>query len=712
MTDRAFASRVGVAHVPQEVVHIRANHTYVMAPSWFHRVIPPHTDAERVPISFVAKANSGAFAVQSGHNRSRVLEATDEYEGGWAVAREPYRVCWRRHDLVQALRGATAEDLSLGLPKLSCTAEPLPLHEFGGEAENVLHLAKASREPQQGDVARAADGATGTNDVASGGGALPQSLEGATGTNDAASGGGALPPSLGRAEHVVVLSDIHDKQQRSFGAFRDALNALGSAPLQARVLDAIRELEEASAAVERLKAELMTGCEVNMTTAQRLVAIGTSLAANDTEAAYQQLGGLPTQHPSSTDASNALNAQLAIVAAMATDAKRGASASERRARVATLRAFTPEQGQLPRLARAFGDGLAHRDPRRRPPLDRPRMGGWIGDEIRTEGASSTASPRVHVLSRRPLAVVVDGFAPAELIAAAAADVNATVQESLHGQRQVCVNPSALGLLRELRELGSMDGVRRKDGWVAGPGGALCAPLKQKGQLDARVGGSSWSISYTARRVSESVDTLDRMISEALGVGGSEEEADAWTTDAQGLYYAPVASEEAAGTADGTSDDGSSAVGGVGSYQLHVDCEDFGQGLSAMRQKVEPADRAVSALLYLSTPVAGGATRFPLVNVSVPPLAGRLLLFETLQHPHGYCDPLAAHVGEAPSDGIVPKIVLQKWVLGKRRPAELAGALRGARLRANALVGEGASSAVSHLMCDVNEVCRTFLRPTR
>ena len=83
---------------------------------------------------------------------------------------------------------------------------------------------------------------------------------------------------------------------------------------------------------------------------------------------------------------------------------------------------------------------------------------------------------MHVLSRRPLTVVVDGFASAELIAAAAADVNATVQKRLHGQRHVCVNPNAHGLLRELRALGRMDGVSQ-DGWVPGPSGAPCAPLK-------------------------------------------------------------------------------------------------------------------------------------------------------------------------------------------------------------------------------------------
>jgi hypothetical protein len=120
----------------------------------------------------------------------------------------------------------------------------------------------------------------------------------------------------------------------------------------------------------------------------------------------------------------------------------------------------------------------------------------------------------------------------------------------------------------------------------------------------------------------------------------------------------------------------------------------------MRRQSEAADRTVSALLYLSSPAAGGATSFPLVGLEAYPRAGRLLVFETLDE-HGWCDPLAAHEGLPPSAGTIPKLVLQKWVLGRPRPK---GERRG---------GEGVeeTARISHVMCDLNEVCRTFLRPT-
>ena len=54
-----------------------------------------------------------------------------------------------------------------------------------------------------------------------------------------------------------------------------------------------------------------------------------------------------------------------------------------------------------------------------------------------------------------------------------------------------------------------------------------------------------------------------------------------------------------------------------------------------------------------------------------------------------------------SVGTIPKLVLQKWILGRPRPK---GERRG---------GEGVeeTARVSHVMCDLNEVCRTYLRPT-
>jgi hypothetical protein len=83
---------------------------------------------------------------------------------------------------------------------------------------------------------------------------------------------------------------------------------------------------------------------------------------------------------------------------------------------------------------------------------------------------------------------------------------------------------------------------------------------------------------------------------------------------------------------------------------------------------EPADRSISALLYLTTPESGGHTTFPVVNVSVPPKTGRLLLFQSLDA-NGRCDPLSAHIGHAPSSGGIAKFAWQKWFLASPSPAD-------------------------------------------
>ena len=83
---------------------------------------------------------------------------------------------------------------------------------------------------------------------------------------------------------------------------------------------------------------------------------------------------------------------------------------------------------------------------------------------------------------------------------------------------------------------------------------------------------------------------------------------------------------------------------------------------------EPADRSISALLYLTTPESGGHTTFPVINITVPPKTGRLLLFQSLDM-NGRCDPLSAHIGHAPSSGNVAKFAWQKWFLASPSPAD-------------------------------------------
>lgn len=128
------------------------------------------------------------------------------------------------------------------------------------------------------------------------------------------------------------------------------------------------------------------------------------------------------------------------------------------------------------------------------------------------------------------------------------------------------------------------------------------------------------------------------------------------------------------------------------YELHTDCHDYVGGVMQ-----EPADRSISALLYLTTPVSGGHTTFPVVNISVPPKTGRLLLFQSLDE-NGRCDPLSAHIGHAPSAGDIPKFAWQKWFLAAPSPAD-----RRAK--------ELAARSAMQTMCDLELVCRSYLRTT-
>jgi hypothetical protein len=472
-----------------------------------------------------------------------------------------------------------------------------------------------------------------------------------------------------------------------------------------------------------------------------------TLLAGDASAAYQQLISLEARM-------GLQQAEIAILKALAVAALPTLPASERRSVEAQLQRFDASHGQASRLARAYGDGLAQRalfkKPRGREStplstgmLERARLGGWVGQaaaQLASDGVTSALNASVRVLSRRPLVVTVDDFAEPALIEAAAQELEGRVRRALRSPRKVCVNPNARELLAELQALANSEtgSTGRRAQWAAGPAGAPCASLTPA--LTARVGSASWSISYLNRGVSSAIDHLDGAIASALGVGGtlnaalqnrqvvldtargvgeartteeashggggstptsdSVDEAYRWTTESQGLYYPAPDSASSASAALPPSVGNGAVVGSPSAYQLHTDCEDFGGGRSEMRRQSEAADRTVSALLYLSSPAAGGATSFPLVGLEAYPRAGRLLVFETLDE-HGWCDPLAAHEGLPPSAGTIPKLVLQKWVLGRPRPK---GERRG---------GEGVeeTARISHVMCDLNEVCRTFLRPT-
>jgi hypothetical protein len=144
-----------------EVVRLRPRDTYLFAPSWFHRVVPPHVASPRAPVTLVAKLKLSAFELPDATDdrraarRASVLEPTNEYNAEPDKAKgdegvEPYRVCWLRRDLVRALREATDLDVRLGLPKLRCTSQPQPVDGLGFEPRNLLHLAKEEQNLHRG----------------------------------------------------------------------------------------------------------------------------------------------------------------------------------------------------------------------------------------------------------------------------------------------------------------------------------------------------------------------------------------------------------------------------------------------------------------------------------------------------------------------------------------------------------------------------------
>jgi prolyl 4-hydroxylase len=88
----------------------------------------------------------------------------------------------------------------------------------------------------------------------------------------------------------------------------------------------------------------------------------------------------------------------------------------------------------------------------------------------------------------------------------------------------------------------------------------------------------------------------------------------------------------------------------GRFNYHHDSGYFGG---------EPAgERTHTALLYLDTPKRGGATRFPLLDLEVKSVAGRLVVWSNLDA-DGECDPEMMHAGRPLLEGC--KTTLVTWI---------------------------------------------------
>jgi hypothetical protein len=86
--------------------------------------------------------------------------------------------------------------------------------------------------------------------------------------------------------------------------------------------------------------------------------------------------------------------------------------------------------------------------------------------------------------------------------------------------------------------------------------------------------------------------------------------------------------------------------GVG-YKTHTDCA----------ENDEKRDRFGTILVYLQDVKDGGETRFPELNITVKPKAGRALIWNSMDS-EGNCDPTTVHSADKVIRG--RKVILQRW----------------------------------------------------
>jgi len=85
------------------------------------------------------------------------------------------------------------------------------------------------------------------------------------------------------------------------------------------------------------------------------------------------------------------------------------------------------------------------------------------------------------------------------------------------------------------------------------------------------------------------------------------------------------------------------------FDFHVDCGNW--------QDTKAGERKRTILLYLDTPLKGGETRFRALNLTVPAIAGRVLIWNNLL-PSGKCNFAMIHAGLPLEEGT--KTILVTW----------------------------------------------------
>ena len=150
---------------------------------------------------------------------------------------------------------------------------------------------------------------------------------------------------------------------------------------------------------------------------------------------------------------------------------------------------------------------------------------------------------------------------------------------------------------------------------------------------------------------------------------------------------------------------SAESGSRGGYAAHTDCA---ADLSA-------DDRALTALVYITTPSGGGVTTFPRLNISVAPACGTALVFNSLDM-HGFCTSLSEHVAQPLMQGGRPqaasrapaaKLVVQKWY--STRPQVRERGVDAAPFGSG--VGDTTAAMTArgqpYVLCDQSRSCRSY-----
>ena len=150
---------------------------------------------------------------------------------------------------------------------------------------------------------------------------------------------------------------------------------------------------------------------------------------------------------------------------------------------------------------------------------------------------------------------------------------------------------------------------------------------------------------------------------------------------------------------------SAESGSRGGYAAHTDCA---ADLSA-------DDRALTALVYITTPSGGGETTFPRLNISVAPACGTALVFNSLDM-HGFCTSLSEHVAQPLMQGGRPqaasrapaaKLVVQKWY--STRPQVRERGVDAAPFGSG--VGDTTAAMTArgqpYVLCDQSRSCRSY-----